>query len=104
MSDLNTATPILVHTPHTVISGPYHRNGEAILAVLDFFETDEKTARTIAERYAIDYVVFCNEQASELPQEDRAELRYRLIHNELPEWLQWVSQPDADLLIARMVR
>ncbi len=92
VSDLTNSMALMVHSNHTVISGPYHRNGEAILAVLDFMRTDEASARKVAGEYSIDYAGFCIPQLIK-DREDYPEgsIGNAMLKGELPSWLQSVS-------------
>jgi len=105
MSDLNTATAVLVHTPHTVEGGSYHRNGEAILNVISFFERDLETARQIAVSRNADYVTFCQVNAAHTSDSGKGDRISNAIRfNQLPDWLEWVSQPQASLAILKIKR
>ncbi len=98
ISDLNSASPILVFTNNSVVSGPYHRNQQGILDILDFFDTNLKKAREIAERHKVDYVAFCksgNKRAKTL--------RSRLNASNPPAWLKQLSSPSDSLLVFRLI-
>ena len=104
MSDLNSASPILVHTGHNVVSGPYHRNEKAILSVMDFFETDEQTAKAISDRLRLGYVALCNEATSGSEQLDNGKLSSRIRSNQLPDWLEWVSNKNDTMLVLKVTQ
>ena len=103
MSDLSSAAPLLVHTPHSTISGPYHRNGNQILAVYDFFQSLPGDAQKLASRETIDYLALCR-AGSSIPVASGDHLNARILRDELPDWLRWESKPDARLMVLRVVR
>jgi hypothetical protein len=89
MSDINSGPPILVFTGHWAIGGPYHRNGAAILDMLDFFETDLEKPRDIAARRGIDYVYFCDTgDFTRAEAEASASLAGRIVLGTEPGWLE----------------
>jgi len=105
MSDLNTATAILVHTPHSVEGGSYHRNGSAILNVISFFERDLEEARQIAVARKADYVTFCQINAAHTSDSGKGDRVSNAIRfNQLPDWLEWASTPQAALAILKVKR
>ncbi|MEO0910692.1 MAG: hypothetical protein AAFX96_10255, partial [Pseudomonadota bacterium] len=59
MSDLSHATSLLVNTGHNIVTGPYHRNEEAVVDVISFFRGSRAESLRIAEKYKIDYVSLC---------------------------------------------
>jgi hypothetical protein len=59
MAPIRIGSHILRYTEHSVVSAGFHRNNAGTLDVLDFFGTDEATARAIAEKRQIDLVVDC---------------------------------------------
>ena len=104
LSDLNTAPAALVHTKHSVEAGSYHRNGASILNVLSFFDGSIKQAKQIADDRAVDYIVICHEDIPQNPADDALTTATAIGKNQLPQWLQWVSEPDASLAVLKIVR
>ncbi|MBL4890326.1 MAG: hypothetical protein JKX91_00565 [Rhizobiaceae bacterium] len=105
MTDLYSATTALVHSPHTVISGPYHRNERGILDVLDFFGADIKTSRALAEKYKLDYVSFCMNSAERMRKiYPEAQLAARIKEGDLPDWLKEVSPKDSIVKVLKVLR
>ena len=102
MSDLNTATSLLVHTNHTVEAGSYHRNGESILNVLHFFEKNADAAMKIAAKRNVDYVVLCRDNIPSKNSNSVTSLAAKIGLNEIPEWLEWMSKPDAQLAVLKV--
>jgi len=104
MSDLNTATSLLVHTNHTVEAGSYHRNGESILNVLHFFAKNTDEAKKIADNRNVDYVVLCRDNIPSQQGRLKNSMSAKIGLNEIPEWLVWMSKPDAQLAVLKVRR
>ena len=102
MTDLNSAPATLVFSPHTVISGPYHRNERGILDVLDFFGTNEKTAHALVAKYQLDYVSLCLNGVSGTYPKDWMEGRIK--EDELPNWLEEISPIGSSLKVLKVLR
>ena len=103
ISGLNSAPSILVFTDKSVVSGPYHRNQQGILDVMDFFLTDEAKALEIADRHTIDYVVLCRTFSSSGNKVSGSKtLRDRLLLAKPPPWLEQLSADDDKLLVFRV--
>ncbi len=103
LSDLNSASPILVFTHHTVLTGPYHRNQAAILDVLDFFQSEEKKARQISARNNIEYVTLCRTVKSPIISKEHANTIRGLIYSgETPLWMEAVSTNDDKVFVFRV--
>jgi hypothetical protein len=83
---------LVIFTRHDGIGGPYHRNGKAILEMLDFFETDEARARAIADARGIDYVALCEDvEIADAENLRSATLAARILSGREPGWLERVS-------------
>jgi len=103
MSDLDSATPILVHTGHSVVSGPYHRNDEAIVDVLDFFESPSATARPLIAKYGLDYVGLCVNAMKLSVEEAKSDMMIaRIMRDDLPRWLETVSPAGSRFKVLRI--
>lgn len=105
MSDLNSAPALIYFTPHWAFMGPYHRNGNAILAVQDFFHTDGLTARYLAEKLKIDYVGICTHRLSnteiEAIKHNPDSLMRQIYLGQTPEWLEPISPPSDKFKVFR---
>jgi hypothetical protein len=64
MAFIDLGPHILLHTPHDVAAGPYHRLSRGIIDVYESFSAPEQVAHGIVARRAIDYVVFCSRSAT----------------------------------------
>jgi hypothetical protein len=105
MHDVDTGPGLVVFTGHDGIGGPYHRNGKAILEMLDFFETDEAHARAVSAARGIDYVAYC-ERLEPYSAEELASstLAARLVTGREPAWLERVSPASERLHVFRVRR
>lgn len=103
MNAIDNGPAMLVFTDHSVVGGNYHRNGEAILDIKDFYSGDEETAwRIVAER-GIDYVAFCWFPLPEmLAPRDAAKFGVRLMQGNPPDWLEKLSDEDANMVVYRV--
>ncbi len=107
LSDLNHGTPILVHTDHSVVAGPYHRNGKAILDVVGFLASDEVRAKEIIDRNNVNYIAFCkgNVLAPENEDDVRVSIGWRILNDDLPDWLEKLSTGEDDrVALVRVLR
>ncbi len=102
ISDLNTATSILIHTNHSVEASSYHRNGRSILNVISFFDALPKDSKKIAEKRKANYVVICKVDIVPSPTNGGQSLASLIKSNQLPQWLDWISKPDATLAILKV--
>lgn len=92
MHDVDTGPGLVVFTRHDGIGGPYHRNGRAILEMLDFFETDAASALAIAAARGIDYVALCEDvEIADAEDLRSATLAARILSGREPGWLERVS-------------
>lgn len=104
MHDVDTGPGLVVFTRHDGIGGPYHRNGKAILEMLDFFETDEARARAIAAARGIGYVAFCEDvEIADAESLRSATLAAQILSGREPGWLERVS-PRVERLHVYRVR
>lgn len=105
MTDLYSATTMLVHSPHTVISGPYHRNEIGILDVLDFFGADIETSKILADKYKLDYVSFCVNSAKIMRKiYPESRMTIRIEEGDLPDWLEEISPNGSPVKVLKILR
>jgi hypothetical protein len=88
---------LLYCTPHEVIGTPYHRNTAGILFTYEVMTaaTDAEACRLLRER-RIDYILLCPEtNENDIYERPGAASTFyqRLLHNELPVWLQPLPLP-----------
>jgi hypothetical protein len=91
--DLGPRLVTLTH--HDAITGPYHRNADAILDVMRAFRGDAANAKAIIDRRRIDYVLICpNMSESTIYRADAPQGWYsQLVDGRVPEWLEPVELP-----------
>jgi hypothetical protein len=87
---------LIVLTPHSAIAGPYHRNGDAILAVHRAFRETPEQAEKIVRSYASDYVLICPQSSeSTIYKAERPKGLYaQLEKGVVPNWLTPVTLPN----------
>jgi hypothetical protein len=88
LSEIDLGPYILALTPHSVIAAPYHRIGDSILDVINFFNNDTiEQAHKVSEERKVSYVVICNRKSPGLKTEKISHLYQAIISGNLPEWL-----------------
>ncbi len=88
---------LITLTHHDAISGPYHRNQDALLAVHRAFRADAGTAETIIRSRGADYVLICpNSSESTIYKAEKPQGFYaQLAAGKVPAWLDPVSLPKS---------
>jgi hypothetical protein len=91
--DLGPRLVTLTH--HDAVTGPYHRNAQAILDVMRAFRGDAANAKAIIDRRGIDYVLICpNMSESTIYRADAPKGWYaQLAGGRVPAWLEPVQLP-----------
>lgn len=89
LSDINGAVPVLLHTGHRALAGPYHRNTGTLLA-FDIAAAEPDAARSMLSAHGIGVIAFCTadsdrKRLGKLPE---GSLHARIMRNEVPLWLQ----------------
>ena len=86
---------LIAVTHHDAVTGPYHRNGDEIVAVMRAFRGDEANARATVERFGIDYLLICPGIAESTIYAARAPQGFymRLMRGQVPGWLERVELP-----------
>jgi len=85
----NLGSPILAHTPHRALAGPYHRNVAGNLAVLDVLIGADEEARAAVSRAGAGLIAHCpgNPESAVLAEWAPGSLVDRLNRGEVPDWL-----------------
>ena len=86
---------IISVTHHNAVAGPYHRNGEDILAVMRAFRgTADQAWRTVKAR-RIDYVLICPNMSETTVYQAQAPRGFymKLVEGNAPAWLEAVVLP-----------
>ncbi|MBB4631571.1 hypothetical protein [Sphingosinicella soli] len=91
---------ILVHTPHGVIAGPYHRNAASIADAVALWRAGDEKAKTITARYGATYVLGCvgAHDLASAKKEAPQGLWARLESGDVPAWLEAVPMPEGSPL------
>ncbi len=102
----NLGSPILAHTPHRVLAGPYHRNVIGNLLALDAFMGTAEQARPTIENNRIGLVAICrgNAETALLTAPAPAGLLAALTRSEPPDWLEKLPQATGEPLEIYRVR
>jgi len=86
---------LITVTHHDSIAGPYHRNGEQIADVMNFWRGSEAQAHALALKYHSNYVLSCPDSStttifmSEAPKGFYAQLQ----RGQVPNWMEPVPLP-----------
>ncbi len=91
LAEMDLGPAILVHTRHSVLSGPYHRNTEAVRDTLRFWNGTASTSGAIALRRGVDFVLACKRP---LPAERTHTLSEGLSAGMAPDWLVPIALPE----------
>jgi hypothetical protein len=86
---------LITVTHHDAVAGPYHRNGQQIADVMNFWRGDADQAHRIAAKYRANYVLSCpNSSTSTIFVAEAPKGFYvQLERGQVPEWLQRVELP-----------
>jgi hypothetical protein len=86
---------LITVTHHNAITGPYHRNGDDIVAVMRAFRGSAEEARRTVERRRVDYVLICpNLSESTIYRAEAPKGFYvQLAKGQVPAWLEPVQLP-----------
>jgi hypothetical protein len=98
---------LITVTHHDAVAGPYHRNGDQILAVHKFFRGNEANALATVSKLGVDYVMICpNMSESTIYRKEAPKGFYvQLASGKAPAWLAPVRlQADSLYRIWRVRR
>jgi hypothetical protein len=106
MTFVDLGPRLITVTHHDAIAGPYHRNGEQIADVMNFWRGNADQAHRLAEKYHANYVLSCPDSStttifmSETPRGFYAQLQ----RGQVPNWLKPVQLPkDSPFRMWRVV-
>lgn len=87
---------LIALTHHDAIIGPYHRNAQQIIDVMQAFRRDADNARRTVERYGVDYILICpNLSESTIYRSEAPNGFYvQLTQGTVPAWLAPVELPS----------
>ncbi|CAM5451204.1 hypothetical protein MAUB1S_07597 [Mycolicibacterium aubagnense] len=86
----NLGSPILAYTSHRVLAGPYHRNIEGNLLVLEAFTGQAASAQAVVRNQHIGLIALCRSdpEAGNLTSAAPDGFLAELIKGQLPAWLE----------------
>jgi type IV secretory pathway VirB2 component (pilin) len=86
---------LITLTPHDAITGPYHRNGQQIADVMNFWRGDEPQAHRLALKYRANYVLSCPKSSTTTIFESEVPKGFyvQLDQGKVPGWLTPVQLP-----------
>jgi hypothetical protein len=96
MTFVDLGPRLITVTPHDAVTGPYHRNGQQIADVMNFWRGSADQAHQLAVKYRSNYVLSCPDSstttifAAEAPRGFYVQLR----HGQVPSWLVPVQLPQ----------
>ena len=95
MTFVDLGPRLITVTHHDAITGPYHRNAQQIIDVMQAFRGTPENARATMERYQVDYLLICPMMSeSTIYRAEAAGGFYdRLVQNQVPAWLTPVPLP-----------
>ena len=87
---------LITVTHHNAVTGPYHRNGEAIGDVMKAFRGSEDQARRIIASYGSDYVLICPNMSTSTIFRGQAPKGFyvQIEQGRVPDWLEPVALPE----------
>lgn len=85
----NLGAMILVGTPHRVLAGPYHRNVDGDLAMINAFMGSREDAAAVIRKHRVGLVAVCrgNDETEALVEWAPSGFMAELIRNDVPDWL-----------------
>jgi hypothetical protein len=95
MTFVDLGPRLIAVTHHDAIAGPYHRNGQQIADVMNFWRGSEGQAHALAAKYRVNYVLSCpNSSTTTIFTAEAPKGFYgQLQRNEIPSWLTPVPLP-----------
>ena len=95
MTFVDLGPRLITVTPHDAIAGPYHRNGQQIADIFNFWRGSETQARALAAKYHANYVLSCPDSSTTtiFTAETPTGFYVQLQQNRIPAWLKPVPLP-----------
>ena len=103
-NEIDLGPAILVHTHHSVVSGPYHRATQGIQDAIVGFMAQPHNFRDAPAIAESDYIAICADGAqARLSRSNPAGLAQRLVNGMIPDWLDRLpGEPGSRLLVFRI--
>jgi hypothetical protein len=101
MTPIDLGSHMLLQTPHSVVSAPYHRDAQGVRDTFDFFNLPIDQARSILDRRHIGLVVTCPAMAEMSGLPGRAANSFSALAQAgtLPDWLADVTPSGGALKV-----
>jgi hypothetical protein len=95
MTFVDLGPRLITLTHHDTIAGPYHRNGQQIVDVMNFWRGTAAQAQRIASQYHANYVLSCPDSSTTTIFDSEAPNGFyvQLQHGQVPNWLSPVLLP-----------
>ena len=95
MTFVDLGPRLITVTPHDSVTGPYHRNGQQIADVMNFWRGSAERAHALAMKYRSNYVLSCpNSSTSTIFTSEAPKGFYvQLERGQVPSWLTPVKLP-----------
>ncbi len=107
MTFVDLGPRLITVTHHDAITGPYHRNAQQIIDVMQAFRGTPENARATAARYHADYLLICPMMSESTIYRAEAPGGFydRLSRNQVPDWLTPIALPaNSPFKMWRIVR
>ncbi len=87
---------LITLTHHSAISGPYHRNGEAMLDVIHAFRGSAEEAHKLIQKHGATLLLICpgSSESTIYKSETPKGFYVQLSTNRIPDWLEPVALPS----------
>jgi hypothetical protein len=95
MTYVDLGPRLITVTHHDAITGPYHRNGQQIADVMNFWRGSAEQARALIAKYRVNYVLSCpgSSTTTIFTAEAPNGFYVQLQRNQVPAWLTPVQLP-----------
>jgi hypothetical protein len=95
MTYVDLAPRLITVTHHDSVTGPYHRNGEQIADVMNFWRGSEAQAHALVRKYHSDYVLSCPHSSTTTIFEAETPRGFyvQLERGQVPGWLAPIQLP-----------
>jgi hypothetical protein len=95
MTFVDLGPRLIAVTHHDAITGPYHRNGQQIADVMNFWRGSEPQSHQLATKYRVNYVLSCpNSSTTTIFTAEAPKGFYGQLQNgRVPSWLKPVPLP-----------
>ena len=104
---LDLGPRLITVTHHDAVAGPYHRNNQAILDLMQVWRGSADNARALVARRGIDYVLICPGLSESTMYSSQAKKGFymQLAGGKVPAWLQPIQlQKDSPYRMWRVVK